>query len=216
MWNTAEQKHLRDLRRGDPNAFAAFVDAHGPTVHRLSRRYAATEADAEDLTQEIFVALSQALPGFRGDAKLSTWVYRVALNHCIKHAQRRRPDPLPLDDRLPCADGDGGSPHQYAARRELSRRVEDALNVLSDGHREVVVLHEMHGLTYAECADVLGIPVGTVKSRLSNAFVRLRERLGSYVMGEEETRTPAPGGSGAPARRSVAATGTVPLTETRP
>ena len=184
----AEQKIVRGLRQGNAEAFAAFVDTHGPAIHRLTRRYTVSEADAEDLTQEIFVALVQAVAGYRGEAKLSTWVYRIALNHCLKHFQRRRPDSVPLDDDLPKQMSQGkDSPHQSATRRELGERIDTALSTLSEGHRDVVILHELHGLTYAECAAALDIPVGTVKSRLSNAFGRLRERLSAYVLGDEET-----------------------------
>jgi hypothetical protein len=73
-------------------------------------------------------------------------------------------------------------PARHAARRELGDQVHGALGDLSPLHRDVVVLHELHGLTYHECAEILGVPVGTVKSRLSNAFRRLRDRLGAYVL----------------------------------
>jgi len=187
-----DRQLTKGMQRGDATAFAAFVDRYGTRVHGLSRRYTRCEADAEDLTQEIFVDLCRAIGGFRGEAALSTWVYRVALNHCLKHQARRKPENVPLDD-LPFAD-ENADPARHAAQRELADRVEEALLTLSDGHREVVILHEMHGLTYTECADVLGIPVGTVKSRLSNAFGRLRERLGRYVRGEEEEITAPQGG----------------------
>ena len=190
-----DRQLTRRMQRGDGAAFAEFVDRYGGRVHGLARRYARCEADAEDLTQEIFVEVCRAIGGFRGEAALSTWVYRVALNHCLKHQGRLKPESVPFDD-LPFAD-DSGDPARRAVQRELADRVEDALSTLTDGHREVVILHEMHGLTYAECAEVMGIPVGTVKSRLSNAFGRLRERLGRYVRGEEEEITTPQGGMAA-------------------
>ena len=76
-------------------------------------------------------------------------------------------------------------PAQCAEQNELKERIETALSQLSEDHRQVVILHEMHGLTYSECAEALGVPVGTVKSRLFNAFRRLRSSLGGYVLGEE-------------------------------
>lgn len=173
--------------QNDRDAFARFVDRFGAQVHRLARRYARTDADAEDLTQEIFVALIQHIGSFRGEAALSTWVYRVALNHGMKHGSRAaaRPESMEIDD-LPIADTDPNrDPQNRALQSELASKVGKALHDLSDGHREVVVLHELHGLTYQECADVLGVPVGTVKSRLFHAFGKLRGKLGAYVRGDE-------------------------------
>ena len=182
------QQHDRQLARqitdGIPGAWAAFVDAYGPRLHRLARRYAACEADAEDLTQEIFVALFQSLPAYRGQASLATWAYRVALNHCLKHAAKNSPVTVPYDDaREQPEPGELGPAHQ-AARRELSGQLHLALGDLSADHRTVVVLHELHEMTYAECAAVLQVPVGTVKSRLSTAFRRLRSSLSEYVQSD--------------------------------
>lgn len=205
-----EKQLTRRMQQGDREAFADFVDRYGGTVHRLARRYTRCEADAEDLTQEVFVDLCRGIGGFRGEAKLSTWVYRIALNHCLKHRGRRQlPDSVPLDD-LPLAAGDDYDPERQAARGDLSRAVGEALETLSEHHRDVVLLHEIHGLTYVECADILGVPVGTVKSRLSNAFVRLRDRLGGYVRGEEEgMRSRGGGGATAALCEAGAASGAV-------
>lgn len=172
----------KGLQNGDADAFAAFVDTYGPKMHALSRRYARCEADAEDLTQEIFVALYGALPRFRGESSLGTFSYRVAMNHCLKHCQRRTPEGVPYDDALhETPDAHATDPQRAAQQGELARTVSDALELLSATHRDVVILHELHGLTYGECADVLNVPVGTVKSRLSNAFTKLRRTLGEYV-----------------------------------
>ena len=177
------------MRRGEAAAFALFVDSHAPKVQTLARRFARCEADAEDLTQEIFVELCRSVASFRGDSALTTWVYRVAWNHCAKHAERRKPENLPMEN-MPLVDADPRqNPETFAARRELAAKVEDAMGTLTEAHRETVLLHEFHGLTYAECAHILGVPVGTVKSRLSNAFQKLRTNLSGYVEGETE-KTP--------------------------
>lgn len=177
------------MARGEKAAVAEFLDAFGPRVHRLSRRYARDESDAEDLTQEIFVALFRSASTFRGEATLATWVYRVALNHALRHREKwtresglNQPDAN--DETVEVADC-GADPARHAARGELNREVRGALDGLASGQREVVVLHELHGLTYSECAQVLEIPIGTVKSRLSNAFRHLRTSLGPYVLGDD-------------------------------
>jgi RNA polymerase sigma-70 factor (ECF subfamily) len=110
----------------------------------------------------------------------------VAVNRCRKHHQQNlRHVSEPLPETAHSAIGD---PYGYALQCEAADQIGVALNTLSEMHREVVVLHELHGLTYAECANVLNVPVGTVKSRLSNAFRHLRQRLSSYV----EERQPTP------------------------
>jgi RNA polymerase sigma-70 factor (ECF subfamily) len=175
------------MAQGDTEAYGEFLDAYGGRIHALSRRYSQTPADAEDLTQEVSIQIFRSIKGYRGDSALATWVYRVTLNLCIRHARRKR---LPTADfneaSLALADERRTSdPSGEAARSELSGKVHAALLRLSPLHREVVVLHELEGMTYQECAARLNVPVGTVKSRLSNAFTRLREALGGYVIGEE-------------------------------
>lgn len=172
------------IQKRIPGAWAAFVDTYGPRLHRLARRYAPCEADAEDLTQEIFVALYQSLSHFRGESSLATWSYQVALNHCLKYAGRPRPVTVPYDDARGQPAPDILGPAHQSARRELSGQLDSALADLSPGHRDAVILHELHEMTYAECAAVLGVPVGTVKSRLSTAFRRLRVSLSGYVLSD--------------------------------
>jgi RNA polymerase sigma-70 factor (ECF subfamily) len=180
-----ERQLIARLQAGNAQAFTELVDAYGGRVHNLARRYCRTAVDAEDLTQDIFVDICRGIGQFRGDSSLGTWIYRIALNHCLKAQGRTRPEPLDLDAE-PALQTEEGNPHRCLAQRE----VDDALFALTPGHRDVVILHELHGLTYAECAAVMGIPVGTVKSRLSNAFGRLRTCLSDYVLGIE-TEAPA-------------------------
>lgn len=176
------------MQQGDRRAFEDFLDLYGARVHRLVRRYVGNPSDAEDVTQEIFIDLYRSIGQFRGRSALYTWVYRVAVNHCLKSCQRARPETLPLEDAVNLGKTNNirtdwtSDPHFSATRGELADQVSGALNQLSALHRDVVILHELHGLTYQECADVLDVPVGTVKSRLSNAFRRLRDLLGSYVL----------------------------------
>ena len=177
------------MQQNKPEAFVWFVDTFGGRILGLSRRYTRCEADAEDLSQEIFVEIVRSIGQFRGRSSLSTWVYRIAMNHCLKHQQRRQPDTLSYDDTLHETPDTTASPAESAERTELRGQVSAAIGTLSSGHRDVVILHELHGLTYSECAEVLQIPIGTVKSRLSNAFGRLRDQLGAYVTNAETSRS---------------------------
>ena len=190
---------MRDDRRlanqivaGDVGAFTAFVDAYGPLLHRLVRRHAACEADAEDLTQEIFVDLYRSMVSFRGESTLATWAWRVAFNHCRRHAGRPRAVTVPYDEALGECEAEERGPAHRAARRELSDQVYAALDGLSPEQRDVVILHELQELTYRECAAVLQVPEGTVKSRLSYAFRRLRGTLSSYVLTDAPLPEAAP------------------------
>ena len=197
--NVKERQLIERITRGERAAFEEFLDSYGPRVQRLARRYAGCEADTEDLMQEIFLDLYKSLSNFRGEAALSTWVYRVALNHCLRHQKkttRHTAQPLNESDERP-DETLSANPVRQAARGELRDQVQDALQELSPAQRTVVILHELHGLTYGECAQVLDVPVGTVKSRLSNAFRHLRTKLGGYVLGESEETTPAPLGEAA-------------------
>ena len=192
-WQLAQR-----IASGERKAFEEFLDGYGARVHRLVRRHVPHQADAEDVTQQIFCDLHAGMANFRGESSLATWVYRVALNHCLRHNERARTAQARHSEDVPeteISDTDA-DPAKHAARRELRHHVHQALDELSPQHRDVVVLHELHGLTYGECAEVLGVPVGTVKSRLSNAFRRLRTQLGSYVLGEgaglQNAPSPAP------------------------
>ncbi|MGO8671255.1 MAG: RNA polymerase sigma factor [Capsulimonadaceae bacterium] len=179
-----DQRLARKVAAGDRKAVEQFVDQFGGRLQALARRYAAP-ADVDDLTQEIFLDLFRCIDTYGGRAQLSTWAYRVALNHCLRHRERVRPQTASYEEALAVQPAAEGNPFRAAARSELRDQVNSALAGLSEEHRVVVILHEMHGLTYNECADTLGVPVGTVKSRLSNAFRRLRDRLSGYVGAEE-------------------------------
>lgn len=192
--SSEEQKLLLGLRKGDSLAFASLVDTFGGRIHALARRYAKNEVDAEDITQEALIEICRSIHAFRGEAALTTFIYRIALNRCLKYqeCQERLPDTTAFLEHLDFVSRESDEPLQSAVRNELTREVNSALNTLTEGHREVVILHEMHGFTYAECATILNVPIGTVKSRLFNAFLRLRERLGNYVRMEEHSPSPSP------------------------
>jgi len=185
----ADQELVAKIVAGDKQAFAQIIDRFSSRIYRLAYRMCGSAMDAEDLTQEIFLAIYRSLPSFRGDSALSTWVYRVAMNHCVDFQRRHRPETLSLDEQLVVVTNRWcDNPQEALSKEELGRQIEEALARLAPHHREVVILHELHGLTYAEVAKVLQIPVGTVKSRLSNAFRQLRELLRDYVEDDKNER----------------------------
>jgi RNA polymerase sigma-70 factor, ECF subfamily len=168
----------------DPSAFIGLVEEFGGRVLHLARRFATSEADAEDITQEVFVALARQLPEFRGESSLATYIYRIALNLGMKHREKMRSHAqkdLTLAENAPWMIAPSVDPEYYAEKRELAERVDAALSHLSEDQREAVLLHSLHGLTYLECAEILGVPEGTVKSRVFHGCKELRRRLDSYV-----------------------------------
>ena len=180
-----ERQLVERIQAGDRRAFEALLDAYETRVYRLALRFTNCVPDAEDVTQEIFVAVYKGLGRFRGNSALGTWIYRIAMNHCLEFRRKRKLEFMPYDEELTLASSDWREdPFQSAGRHELTEKVEAALNCLSPLHRDVIVLHELQGMTYQEVAAALDVPVGTVKSRLSNAFRRLRELLGGYVREE--------------------------------
>ncbi len=186
MTRTHSDKRLvQRMKSGEARAFEEFVDSYGAHILRLTRRYVSNPADCEDLVQEIFFDIYRSIGAFRGDSALTTYIYRIAVNHCLRHCQRNRSNDLPLQEGDDTADTDWrNKPEDSAVKSELKTQVQTALSTLPDLQRDVVILHELHGLTYQECAEVLEVPVGTVKSRLSGGFRRLRESLRSYVLGD--------------------------------
>jgi len=173
------------IQAGDRGAFVRLLDAYETRVYRLALRFTNSVPDAEDVTQDIFLAVYKGLGQFRGNSALGTWIYRIAMNHCLEFRRKRKLDCMPYDEEiLPASSDWREDPFQSAGRQELSEKVEAALSCLSPLHRDVIVLHELQGMTYQEVATALDVPVGTVKSRLSNAFRRLRDLLGGYVREE--------------------------------
>jgi RNA polymerase sigma factor (sigma-70 family) len=169
---------LARARQGDRHAFARLVRAHQSRVrlqlHRLTHGDAAL---ADDLAQETFVQAWLHLNDFRGDARLATWLHRIALTRFLQHA--RRPQ-LPVEWNDADADDAREPGHDPRAVDGLGRDVERALQALSEIQR-LVVVHCFHlDLSHAEAAQVLGLPLGTLKSHLDRAKTRLRELLGAW------------------------------------
>jgi RNA polymerase sigma-70 factor (ECF subfamily) len=177
---TDESAFLRELRGGSRAAFEKLLDRYERRVYNLVLRMLGDPSDAEDAAQEVFVHVYRSLKGFQGKSRLDTWIHRIAVNVCLQRRRKRKLPTVELmeEDLLSTPEDD---PFRSAAREELSRQVAGALEELTEAQRDVVLLHGMQGLSYAEVAEVLSCPVGTVKSRLNAAFKRLRQVLGSYV-----------------------------------
>jgi RNA polymerase sigma-70 factor, ECF subfamily len=174
-----DQGLVRRFQGGDEGAFDELVERHRRRVFSLACRLVGPP-EADDLAQEVFLAAYRALPGFRGESTFSTWIYRITVHLCSHHLRRRRPEMVELEEHH--ADGRReADPLSTALRVELREQVRGAIDRLPYKLRVVVVLRDLHGLTYEEIAQVVGCPIGTVRSRLHYATQKLAENLRQYV-----------------------------------
>ncbi|NUL83232.1 MAG: RNA polymerase sigma factor [Armatimonadetes bacterium] len=170
----ADASWIAKLRQGDQRAFERLLEQYREPIFRLAYRIVGP-ADADDAAQEAFIKIYRGLPTFRGGSQLNTWLYRVALNACYEYRRRRKVVELPL--LAPVEVDKDDDPEKTAMENLLWARIEEALDKMDEKHREALILHELQGLTYGEAAKVIGVPVGTVKSRLHYAFQELRRIL---------------------------------------
>ncbi|MFW6437627.1 MAG: RNA polymerase sigma factor [Armatimonadota bacterium] len=187
--NRSEAELLRASRAGDAEAFDHLVEAHYRSVYNTAYRMLRTPSAASDATQATFVRVWEALSSFRGDASFSTWLYRITMNVCLDELRRSKNRPLSLtvedDDGEPAGERDmpdfSDEPSGTAEQRELQQLVHEAIGRLSDDFRAVIVLYDIRGLSYQEISEALGVPLGTVKSRLNRARQALREEMEPWV-----------------------------------
>jgi RNA polymerase sigma-70 factor (ECF subfamily) len=168
----ADEALVRRAQRGERFAFERLVEQHEQRLYTLAARVLGDREDAADAVQEALVRAWLALPKFRGDARFSTWLYRIVVNaaHDVRARRRVRtaeepPDPVDPRDRF--------------AEHELSGKLQQALGELDEIYRVAVVLYDVLGCSYAEIAAMTGVPEGTVKSRIFRGRTELAERLGT-------------------------------------
>ncbi|HEY5077273.1 MAG TPA: RNA polymerase sigma factor [Acidimicrobiia bacterium] len=167
----------RRAAAGDSAALDALLRDHIALVHAVCRRILGNPDDALDATQEALISIARKIGSFDGRAKFSTWVYRVATNAALDEARRRGRRPVPTES-LP---EPGASTHGPATDAAIADRldVDAALARLTPEYRAAVALRDLVGMDYAEIADVLGIPAGTVRSRISRGRAALADLLGN-------------------------------------
>ena len=168
-----EERLIERAKNGDLRAFEEVYKQYGRKLFGLCLRMCGNEADAEELMQEIFMNLLGKIKTFRGDAKFSTWLYRVGVNTCISHLRRRRIQQIPLDEELESSPVMGVNAPPLLQRESLKR----ALAELPAGYKSAVIMHDIQGFNHREIADVMGISIGASKSQLFKARRRLRELI---------------------------------------
>jgi RNA polymerase sigma-70 factor, ECF subfamily len=187
-----ERSLLRRLRDHDERAFRELVETHRDRVYNITFRMLGNRAEAEDVAQEVFIAVFKMIGHFREESKFSTWLYRIAVNHCknrIKYLARRHDRSRDELDETAHVNGVNGSigapmpssPHKALESAQMEKLMQDAIANLDDDQRIVVVLRDVEDLSIEEICEITGLPDGTVKSRLHRARLVLRKRLQRHV-----------------------------------
>jgi RNA polymerase sigma-70 factor (ECF subfamily) len=184
---------IERFTRGDRTAFDELVVRYQARIYSLCLRWLSDPEVAEETAQDVFVAAFRALGGFRGESSFSTWIFRIAVNHCRNarlHRMRRAWgrhesfDAVPEDDDSPTrqiADDEAAPADRGIHRREAGTLVQAALAELDDEHRQVLILRDVEDLAYEDIADILDLPRGTVKSRIHRARSELAQKLARKV-----------------------------------
>ena len=173
-----ERELIERCRSGDDTAFAELVERHKDLVYGLIYRMVHDRGLADDLAQEVFLKIHRGLPYFRGEARLSTWIFRIVQNVCVQSRSRRR-----KDESLDAETADSRPPRQFGSVDGAFGAIEDrdrldkALARLPPNYRMLVVAHYMQGVRYESLAEALNLPLGTVKTHLYRAKRQLRELL---------------------------------------
>jgi RNA polymerase sigma-70 factor (ECF subfamily) len=182
MASTDEELVARSIG-GDLDSFNQLVLRWERPIYALAYRVIGREEDARDVTQEAFLRAFRALGGFKGQAKFSSWLYRITLNLCRDWMRRERRTPIaqaPEGVDLIELAGEttpSESVEELVSRRQLGRAVEKAMALLPEEQRTAIILKEYHGLTFQEIADLLDCPLSTVKTRLYQGLTVLRKQL---------------------------------------
>lgn len=184
-----DQELVNQVLAGDRDAFTSLLQRHQRRILNFMYRMVNERGFAEDLTQEVFLKVYEALPRFRGEASFATWIFRIAHNHCLNAVKRKgrevpatalaknaanknplmhSPDPSPPPDEL-------------LEQQEFRALVQAKLAELTPEHRAVLVLRDIQGLSYDEIASALSLEGGTVRSRIHRARMELKEKIRSYL-----------------------------------
>lgn len=185
---TQEPILIQRSQKGDTRAFNELYRLYEKRIYNFALRMSGNQDDAEDICQETFIRVYNAIGSFRGDAHFSTWVFRIAHNVFLDMRKKSRAHPVSsLDDALELEESDvhrqvedpNPQPQEVALSSELTKLLQEAIDELPDYQKMMVVMYHTQNLSYEQIADVLQLPIGTVKSRLNRARLALKGRLDS-------------------------------------
>ncbi len=180
--NDDDRRLIADCLAGRRDAFGELVFRYQARLYNAAIRLVDNAEDAADVVQDAFLNAYQSLHSFKGDAEFFTWLYRIAFNTAISLKRKKRAT-VSLDAARPDGGIDPDDPSEYVKpgvaleRSEDERQLQEAMNRLSHEHREVLVLKDIEGMRYEDIAEILGVPIGTIRSRLHRARLELRDLL---------------------------------------
>jgi RNA polymerase sigma-70 factor (ECF subfamily) len=184
---STDDELVQRFKRGDLGAYSEFVTRYQDRVYTICLRKLGNKERAEEIAQDCFLKMYRALPNFRGDSSLRTWVVKVAINTCKNERLRQMRRKTRLHEPLEGKPGSDGNPgvrqipttgpgtDHVAHRSEAETIVRHALEILEPDHQEIIILRDIEGFPYEEIAEMVGIPRGTVKSRLHRARANFTE-----------------------------------------
>lgn len=171
-------------QRNEPRAFDELVARHQDRVYTAVTRFCGNAEDAADVVQRAFINAFRKIQEFKGDSAFSTWIYRIAFNQAISFRRENRRSTVSLDGKdedkslEPAVDS---NPTEKLEGEETQKKVQQALDQLEEGDRQIILLKDLQGHSYDEIAGIMQIPKGTVRSRLHRARLELKSKLKSYI-----------------------------------
>ena len=187
---TAELRELPDrelvvrCQRNENRAFDELVARHQDRIYTAISRFCGNAEDACDITQRAFINAFRKIGEFKGDAAFSTWIYRIAFNQAVSFRRENRRTAVSIyskDDEILAEPAEERNPTEQMESQETQRKVQQALDLLEDADRQIILLKDLQGASYDEIAEVLQIPKGTVRSRLHRARLELKTKLKSFI-----------------------------------
>jgi RNA polymerase sigma-70 factor (ECF subfamily) len=170
---TSEETLVSRAARGDEQAFAVLVNRYRSMLYSMAYKLLRDPGRAEDMAQETFIKAYAALPGFRGQSKLSSWLYRICYNTCISELRKRKPE-VELEEAMGV---ETSGPVEEFRTRDIQAVIQDEVSKLPDDYRAALTLYHFNGLSYEEIAQMTRKPMGTVKAHIHRARAVLKNRL---------------------------------------
>ena len=182
-----EQLLVECVQRGEMPAFQELVEKYKQKVYYMALDMTGNHYDAEDLSQEVFMKVFLSIKNFRGDSKLSSWLYRIAMNTCIDKTRRKRLKLVELDEKVVEKPSPGENPQSAMEARSTQMQIDQALQKLPPRQRCIFVMRHYNELMLREIAEILKISEGTVKAQLFRAIRKLQKDLGFLKPGRINT-----------------------------
>ena len=190
---TGENELVEEAKMGNFEAFGDLISLYEKKIYNYCLRMTDRREDAEDLTQEVFVRVYKALKGFKGNSQFSTWIFRIAHNICIDHYRKSKLTTFSLnqprneeDQREMDLPSEDPTPEEEALRKEQQEFLLKCIEELRPEYKTVIILRDIQHHSYEEIAEILDVPLGTVKSHISRARSALRETVRPLLQGGDE------------------------------